>query len=932
MKNRLLPFGLFVLLLGCSFLLFAHVALATGPDNNPSGQTSDVRMNQIRSNQLTGVIHPQDVLAARQQLDMLYQKSTSGLGLNWLQVGPTNYAGRSRVVMFDNQDPDGLTLYTGGVTGGIWKSTNKGQTWTALNTASNQVLGVTAMAQTPDGTIYLGTGESGIIGDGFMGTGLYRSVDGMNFTAIPGTQPTFNDTLADWSFIQKLACDPASGRLFVATNAGLKYSDNGDTWTNVKTGFASDVVIGSNGTVLFVVDYHVYIAKNGDLGSVVDLSTGTATTLPSSNIGITSVAIAPSDPAIMYAAIAKESNNYGYLLGVYRSGDHGDTWSLIFPANPTVEPFGGEGYKSNSLEVFPDNPNRILLGSEAAWYGEKYQETGYYDWQQVSFGFFNPTGTFANANHHDYIFRPGHPAEFAIATDNGVSTGVFDGATFSFLTSNKNLATAQFNSVSMTRVDKWIMGGGIRVGTELFNAVKQNTNTDGYVPPTSFRTGTFCEWSQLQPDYIFFSGEDFGAAEPYVRSEDLGETAALSFLGAISSTVTDYLPSVLWESSDFAYSRDTVWVYARQGTIEADSTVIVNSMNCYRCPFEFTTPVTIPQGDSLPVLDPYHSRFFIYGTATGVPGIYMSQDAIKFYKVPVFYQVTRTTDIITCMAVSSDLNYLYAGTNNGKIYRVGNLTLALDSLSAYVNSPYSIVSNDVFEFPEMAGRYITNVAFDPNDDNHVMVTLGNYGNDHYVFVAQNALDSVPTFVSAQGDLPKMPVFDGLFELHNNGTAIIGTDLGVFSTSNIFVASPNWALDLIGMVILPVTDLEQQTWDDYRVMNHGYIAAASFGLGLFYDTTFYTPLGAEPGHGDLAALSILTLSPNPVKDMVSVTYTLTDNMQVAVQVYDLTGRLVMTSSFGNQLQGTHTSKLNLSSLPGGSYILRVNQAFGKVVKQ
>ena len=924
MKNRLLPFGFFVLFLGFFFLLFSNSAIASNPDNNTPDQTSDKRMHQIRSNQATGLINPTDVLAARHQLGLMQQKSATALGLNWMPVGPTNYAGRSRVVLFDNQDAAGLTMYTGGVTGGVYKSTNKGLTWHALNTESSEVLRVSAMTQTANGTLYVGTGEYYCGGIDFMGTGLYRSADGMNFTVIPGTQPILNDPWSNWTAIVKMANDPNSGRLFAATNNGIKYSDNGDTWTDLMLGTAIDVVVGANGTVVFVVDNHVYVAAGGDLSNPVDVTTGDADKLPLDNAGWTDLAISPSDPNVMYASIAKESDDF--LLGVYSSEDGGTTWSLIFPPNPSFDPFRGNGCFANTIEVFPEDPYMVLLGGNAGWLGKKYQATGYYDWQQVSSGFFSIVPPF----HHDYAFRPNNPAEFAIATSNGITTGTYSPDGFEYQTSNKNLVTSQFNSVTMTSVAKWIMGGGVDVGTELFNAVLQNAPMDGYIPPTSFQTGTYCEWSQLQPNSIFFSGID-GITQGSIRSEDLGESSALTFLGGISSPTTDYPPSVLWETDDFQYSTDTVWLFARHGTIAADSTVLVESMNCYECPFEFTVPTTIPEGDSMALIDPFHSRYFIYGVNSSNRGVYMTQDAIKFYKEPVWFQIGVTTDTLTCMALSGDLNYLWAGTDNGKLYRFSNLTLALDSNTADVSSPYCIVSRSIYELPETANRFVTNIAIDPNDDNNVLFTLGNYGNDHYVYVTENGLDSLPEFFSAQGNLPKMPVFDGLFEMNGAGPAIIGTDMGIFSTSNIFTGSPLWAQDLEGMGDLPVTDLEQQTWDNFRVQNLGYIAAASYGNGIFYDTSYYSPVGVDPVSHDQHTIASIQIHPNPVQNTANITYTLPETKQVTAYVYDLTGRLMTTASFGTQLRGTHTSVLDLNMLPNGTYIIRVNTAYGKVVK-
>ncbi|NQV01156.1 MAG: T9SS type A sorting domain-containing protein, partial [Bacteroidia bacterium] len=116
-----------------------------------------------------------------------------------------------------------------------------------------------------------------------------------------------------------------------------------------------------------------------------------------------------------------------------------------------------------------------------------------------------------------------------------------------------------------------------------------------------------------------------------------------------------------------------------------------------------------------------------------------------------------------------------------------------------------------------------------------------------------------------------------------------------------------------------------------VQNVGYIAAASYGNGLFYDTTYYVPVGIDPGQGSGTTYSSLQIHPNPVQKSANVTYTLTETMPVIADVYDLAGRLMSTTSFGTQLRGTQTSVLDMSSIPSGTYIVRVNQSYGKIVK-
>src|SRR5512140_1272466 len=137
MKNRILPFGLITLFVGFTFLF---TSINSYPENPgpaktvvkpvpPLGTSSDDYLFQMRCNQNTGTINPADVSKARNQIIRLRTKSTSALDLNWINLGPNNVAGRTRTVLYDKNDPNGQTLYTGGVTGGVWKSINNGLTW-----------------------------------------------------------------------------------------------------------------------------------------------------------------------------------------------------------------------------------------------------------------------------------------------------------------------------------------------------------------------------------------------------------------------------------------------------------------------------------------------------------------------------------------------------------------------------------------------------------------------------------------------------------------------------------------------------------------------------------------------------------------------------------------------------------------------------------
>jgi hypothetical protein len=218
------------------------------------------------------------------------------------------------------------------------------------------------------------------------------------------------------------------------------------------------------------------------------------------------------------------------------------------------------------------------------------------------------------------------------------------------------------------------------------------------------------------------------------------------------------------------------------------------------------------------------------------------------------------------------------------------------------------------------------------------VTLGNYGNTDYIYKTTNGLDSIPTFVSAQGNLPAMPVYTGILEMSNPDIAILGTDFGVFSTSSISAGSPIWAEQNTGTGNVPVTKIIQQTNPGlyyYRPENFGDLYMASFGRGLFFDNSFGVVLGIDPINSRPAEVNKLKIQPNPFTNDVYISYKLGKTAPVNISVYDLSGRSVYSTSFGTQQTGVYLKTLNLGSLSNGTYIIKLDYGtgslFGKAMK-
>src|SRR6266545_3085446 len=129
----------------------------------------------------------------------------------WQPLGPSNIGGRITDAVVDPVRSN--TVYAGAATGGVWRSTDGGVTfrrsWPATLTPS-----IGALAVTPAGAVYAGTGEGNPGGGSvtFPGNGVFRSTDGGTTWTPAG--------LAGSDRIGRLALDPANpNRLFAASTA-----------------------------------------------------------------------------------------------------------------------------------------------------------------------------------------------------------------------------------------------------------------------------------------------------------------------------------------------------------------------------------------------------------------------------------------------------------------------------------------------------------------------------------------------------------------------------------------------------------------------------------------------------------------------------------------------------------------------------------------
>ncbi len=196
--------------------------------------------------------------------------SNETTALTWTARGPNNVGGRTRALGIDKRTgtPPNVTILAGGVSGGIWHSTDDGSTWSSV-TSPSQLHSVTCIVQDQrpgnEDIWYAGTGEavgnsaSGSSVSNFRGDGIFKSTDnGLTWSIIPSTStstPQSYDQVFD--YVHNIAIDisnTSQDEIYVAaSNTIQRTTDGGTNWSTVlgsfTSNFISDVQVTTGGVV-----------------------------------------------------------------------------------------------------------------------------------------------------------------------------------------------------------------------------------------------------------------------------------------------------------------------------------------------------------------------------------------------------------------------------------------------------------------------------------------------------------------------------------------------------------------------------------------------------------------------------------------------------------------------------------------------------------
>lgn len=695
--------------------------------------------------------------------------STQGNLGTWEELGPGNIGGRTRALLVypvTPNNPSGPSIMiAGGVAGGIWKSTNEGQTWTPKAQTILAVLSINSLARGSDNVLYAGTGDiqpaSSTLAP--LGFGIYKSTDGgETWSLVNGTDnPIFQN-------VNDIVVSPSDPRvIYAATDNSVwqgvkKLNKEKYTWTQVITGLTVtkcyDLAIRTDRTP-------DYIFASFATGKIYCSTTGGAAgtwsqVYADSGASRISLAIAPINQNCIYALSSDGAGGAtgGSLRKVLKStsGGNSGSWqtTVLGPFNPNnlntalltnarvAMCYGSNGLVLNQgdydniIAVDPSDPT-----SNIVWAGgiDLFRsDDGGANWKLASY-WWTYDSHYVHADQHAIVFHPGYNGTSNTTMFVGCDGGIFKttNARGSLTTDVCSDSGSGINWVSLNHgygVTQFYHGLPSPDGGTYFGGAQDNGTTVG-----SDSLGSD-QWDGIRFPDGQYVGDDGG----YVAISAAGDVRyAETKNGAIHKSIN---------GGGFSYL----------GNLGINETL----------PFITTF-----------VMDPSNSeRLWLGGSA-----MWRTDDGAGSWS-RAHSTVQLDDKSITAIAVAPGAghnNIVFAGTSDGDIFRTSNGTAASAANVTWVKT--NNLRNDQSR--------LSWIAFDPANINTVYAVYSNFTNSSAAQHIYKSTNGGAGWVGIDGTgIPDVPTHCIAVDPTNNQRLYVGTDVGVYVSVN---GGTSWARENMG---------------------------------------------------------------------------------------------------------------------------------------
>jgi len=707
-------------------------------------------------------------------------KSHPMAGMRLRSIGPALMSGR--IAGFAVDPNDRSRYFVAVASGGVWKTTNAGITWTPVfDNEGSYSIGCVVLDPKNPNVVWVGTGENNSQRSVGYGDGVYKSID--------GGRSWQNVGLKNSEHIGKIVIDPRdSDTVYVATQGPLwgpggdrglyKTTDGGKTWSKVlyiseNTGVTDVVQDPRNPDILMAASYmrrrHVYTIVNGGPESAIHRSTDGGKTwtkirsgLPAGDLGRIGLAIAPSDPDTVYAIIeAAEKSG-----GLFRSTDRGLTWEKR-------NPFDEQGQYYAHVVVDPVNRDRVYVMNVNILVSNDGGRT-----------FGSLPGRWKHVDNHEIWIDRKKPDYYLVGCDGGIYESYDRAANWRHMS---NLPVTQFYDVTVEQTDTPFY--------KVYGGTQDNSTLGGPARTMSGHGITNQDW------HVIVGGDGF------------------------QSQVDPKEPDIVYAEYQYGGLVRFDWRTGQRVPIQPK-------------PGPGESPLRW-NWDS-PLLISPHKNTRIYFCANRV---FKSEDRGDSWtaisgdlsrqldrdKLPVFGKIQPPEAVfkhgstsfygnITAFAESPKREgLLYAGTDDGLI-----------QVSTDGGKNWTKVDK-VSGVPDMT--FVARVIPSQHDSETVYATFDNHKNADFNPYLLKSTDAGKTWTSISGDLPARGSVLAFAEDHVNQKLLFcGTEFGLYFTVD---CGGKWHRLKSGLPTIAVKDLAIQ-----RAMND--LVVATFGRG-FYVLDDYSPL-------------------------------------------------------------------------------------------